>query len=87
MRINFRASPSLEPCEIAGVVEMAVREENRFHGSRSKVKLAHESPNEDWFAEQSRVQHHAFVAGHQQMAASHDAANGMEAWRDVAHGG
>ncbi|HEU0038811.1 MAG TPA: hypothetical protein VFR76_06025 [Verrucomicrobiae bacterium] len=51
------------------------------------AKPAYQPSNEKRFTKQTRVNHHALVASNQQMATPHDAANGMEAWRDVAHGG
>jgi hypothetical protein len=82
---NLRARPAFEPSKIAGVIEMAVRQQNGFDGLRCEAKFPDEPPDENRFAKQSGVNHHAVVAIFQQKAAAHDAADGVKVWRNISH--
>jgi hypothetical protein len=86
MRINFGAGPFFEPGEIARVIEMTVRQKNGLDRLRRQAKPPDESPDENWFAEQTRLNHHAVVAVRQQETAAHDAADAVKVWRNIAHG-
>jgi hypothetical protein len=86
MAENFRARPLLEPGEIPRVIQMPMRKQNGLDGLRRKTEPAHQPTDEKHFAEHSGINHHHFATIHQQEAATHDAANGMDAWGDVPHG-
>lgn len=85
--INGCAAPLFEPGEIAGVVEMSVSQENGLERVWFETQSAHQSPDENRFAEQARVNHHTRLPLNQQVATSHDAANGVQTFRDVSHSG
>lgn len=85
MAENARAGPVLEPGEVAGMVQVPVREQNRLQGLRRESDPAQLPPNERHLTEQPRVNHDRAVRVVEQEAATHEAADGLEACRNVAH--
>lgn len=81
-----RASPLLQPREISSVIEMAMREEDRFDGIWFQAEPLHESLDEERFANHPGINHHARIAVFEQVATAHDATDGVELWKIVVHG-
>ena len=67
------------------MIEMSMCEQDGFDGLRREVQFPDEPSDEKRFANHSRVNHHAVVAGVQQKAATHEAANVVKAGRTIAH--
>ena len=74
---HARASPLLQPREIPCVIEVAVSQENGFDGSWVQAKLLNKPFDQERFADHPRIYHHTRVTVFQQMATTHDAADGM----------
>jgi len=83
--VDFCAGPVFEPREVAGVVEMAVGEQDGFEGLRGEIQAVEQAADEKGFADQAGVDHRALVAIVQEEAAAHEAADGIQVGRDIAH--
>ena len=73
-----RASPFFQPCEISGVIQMSVRQENGFDRSRLQSEPPNKPLDEERFTHHPSVNHHARIAIFEQVATTHDAADGVE---------
>jgi hypothetical protein len=68
------------------MIQMPVREQNRFDRLWWKAKPFEKPPDENRFADQTSVNHHAVIAILQQKAAAHEAAKVKKIWRTISHG-
>ena len=69
------------------VIEMPVREQDRLHVAGAETELVQPPADLPRLADEPRVeQHRVPCIVHQQMAHAHDAADRVDAGRDVAHG-
>jgi hypothetical protein len=80
VRVDRGAAPGLGPGEIAGVVEMAVGDEDRLDGVGRKAEPRQPAADLPWLADQPGVEQHGVArVVHQQVADAHDAADRVDA--------
>ena len=67
------------------MINMTMREQDGFDGIRLEAKFANQPADQEGFTDPSGVHHHACIASLQQMAATHDPANRVDAEWNIAH--
>lgn len=86
MRVNWRSGPRLRPGKISDVIEMPVREQNRFQTLGTEPLSLQPSANLPLLADQSRVDQYRFtMLVDEQMARAENAANRENSRRRLAH--
>jgi hypothetical protein len=59
------------------VIKVAMSQQDGFHGVWFQAEFAHQPSDEEWLADQTRINHHTGILSFQQVAAAHNAANGI----------
>jgi len=61
MTVDRGAGPCLGPREIAGVIDVAVREQDRLHVMRLEAEVCEPPPDQPRFADETGVEQHGAV--------------------------
>jgi hypothetical protein len=85
VREHACARPSLQFCQIASMIQVAVRQQNCFYRCRGQTQFSQEPPDNTHLTKHPRIQQYTVMAFRQQKTTAHKAANGMEIRPNIFH--